>query len=472
MRFRQSAAIAILFFPLLTWLIPVTAQEQTGDIAAVPEQAPPLPVLSDVELEIRNHDRKIFLDLVKLAEFNVRFQQTVNHRARWRSIAYPLAQEAGYAGFFAYSLSDLSQRARGWNSPARISPTSTKRALASATVGPLLGASSSLLELGANGFESIRTNKRGFSSRQALAFVQSTVKQVDENLARRHALMEASELTGTRRELLDLKEQVLKYERDRLVFEFKRWSAHSRGYTWYQNTFYLINATVNMGRFSAVQLGFKSFTQPKCSGATGPILIASAFIAGLGPLASSTVGNCMQSYQERSLSKKLPVAPFLTDEEAKKKFERLAEVLATDETTKQNAKLSSELIRLREEKLGLDALILSQENKINRFRRVAGQQAITAPAISSFGVASATLSTIAYHAYRQQKVINNKLGFAGDASIIPAEVVALIATPAASIKGYLYERDLKRKGEHPDQLLLRRQRDLESLEKMVSDAWR
>ncbi len=122
-------------------------------------------------------------------------------------------------------------------------------------------------------------------------------------LTKRHALMSDGEFTGTRRELLELKEQLLQYERDRLVFEFKRWSGHSRGYFWYQNAFYIINAAVNMGRFSAVQLGFKSFTEPRCSGAIGPILIASACLAGVGPIASSAVGNCMQHYHMRSLSK-------------------------------------------------------------------------------------------------------------------------------------------------------------------------
>ncbi len=430
------------------------------------------PAISEAENQIRMEDRRIFIELVKLAEFNVRFQQTVNHYAGWRKLIYPLGQETVYASFLGFSTSDLSQRGRGWNNLALISPTSTKQALAAATAGSLVGAASSLLELSQDGIETLIARTKGFSVRESVSHVKSAVKEVDEQLAIRHALMEKAEFRGTRRELLELKEELLKYERDRLIFEFKRWSAHSRGYAWYRNAFYVINTAVNMGRFSAIQLGFKSFTQPRCTGATGPILITSAIFAGLGPFASSTIGNCMRRHQEKSLSKDLPISPFLSDEEAKNKFERLTQLLKSDETNKQHAQLASELIRMREEKLGLDTLIFHEEKVIGRLRRVAGQQAITAPAISTLGLTSGILGTVGYYAYRQQPNINNKFGFAGDATVIPAETVAIVATPLAAILAEKYERNLKRRGEHPDQLLSTRLKDLKALEERVNEVWR
>lgn len=456
---------------LAAWAGPAIAAESLKIAVEAPEQIVSAPAASDVERQIRAQDRQIFLELVKLAQFNVRFQQTVNHCARWRNLVYPLGQEAAYACLLGFSITDIHQRSKGWKDPSLISPTTTKKALSSAMVGSLLGASSSMLELAANGVETVRANRKGFSVRKSRAFVQSTVKRVDSMLAKRHSLMEKGNFTGTRAELLELKERLLMYERDRLVFEFKRWSAHSRGYAWYKSTFYIINATVNMSRFSAVVLGFKSFTEPKCAGATGPILTTASCLAAMGPAASSTVGNCIQRYQERSLARDLPAATFLSDEEAKQKFERLAQLLTESDTNSQHGQLAAELIHLREERLGLDTLILHQEKNIERLRRVAGQQAFTAPMISSLGAASGILNTIGYHAYRQKPLIQNRLGITGDATVIPAEGIALIATPAAAIKTYLYEHDLKSKNEHPDQLLSARLRDLETLEKMVTESW-
>jgi hypothetical protein len=375
---------SILFFEVLaTWVAPVSAQEPGSAQGRLSEQprlslaaaAPEQPLFSssnsDVERQIRTYDRQVFLEILKLAKFNIQYQQTVNHCARWRNVVYPLAQEAGYACFLGYNLTDVSQRGSAWNDPTLISSTTTKRALSSATVGALLGGTSSMVELAANGVETMRANRMGFSPRQSTSFVKSTVKQVDDLLARRHALMEQGQFTGTRLELLQLKEQLLEYERDRPVFEFKRWSVHSRGYAWYKNAFYVINATVNMGRFSAVQLGFKSFTQPGCAGATGPILIASACLAGVGPFASSTIENWVEHYQQRALARKLPVSPFLSDTEDKQKFQRLAQLLASGETSSQHGQLASELVRLREEKLGLDTLIYHEEKTIGRIRLVA-----------------------------------------------------------------------------------------------------
>ena len=328
------------------------------------------------------------------------------------------------------------------------------------------------MELVANGVETVKASRRGFSGRNSVSVVQTTVKRVDDILGRRHSLMSEAGFTGTRQELLELKEQLLRYERDRLVFEFKRWNAHSRGYAWYKNSFYIINAVVNMARFTAIQLGFKSFTDKRFTGGVGPILITSACLAGLGPVMSTTIGNCMERHQKRSLSKKLPVSYFLSDEEARHKFERLAQLLSSTEAHDQHSQLASELVRLREEKLGLDTLIYHEERNIQRLRLVAGQQAKAAPMVSTLTAGAGILGTVGYHGYRQRPLISNRLGFAGDTATIAAEAVALYATPAAAIRAYLYERELKRKGEHPDQLLSNRLKDLKALEAIVTDAWR
>ena len=177
----------------------------------------------------------------------------------------------------------------------------------------------------------------------------------------------------------------------------------------------------------------------------------------------------MRRYQTRYLSSELEARPFLSDEEAKQQFERLAQLLASNAPHDENSQLASELVNLRQERIGLDSLIDHEENTIRRIRRVAGQQSIAAPIIASLGAGSGTLSTVGYHGYRQQPLINSRLGFAGDAAVISAEAVALYATPKAAISAYLYEHYLRRRGEHPDQLLSNRLKDLEGLEKIVKD---
>ncbi len=463
---------SILFLLLAASMLPASAETSLIEASKTStENQVVAPSFSNTEQRIRAYNRQIFLELVNLAEYNIRYQQTVNHYARWRKVFYPAAQEAAYACFLGFSISDISQRINGWDNPGLISQSTSKRLLSAATAGTLIGATSSIIELAANGVEARRAKQKGFSNRQSVDFVQATVKRVNEMLASRHALMEQSDITGPHRELLELKEELLNYQRDRLVFQFKRWNVHAKGYTWYRNTFYVINASVNFGRFSSTMLGFKSFSDRRYSGGNGPVQITSAFLAGLGPITSKAVGSYIERQQERNLNEKLPLSNCLSDQEAKSKFERLANLLANSETHSRHAKIVAELIHLREEKLGLDTLIFHEQRTIDRIRKVAGQQAITAPLISALGATSGILSTIGYHAYRQQPIISNRLGVAGSACVIPAQVIALTATPAAAIKTHLYERDLKRKGEHPEQLLAKRLKDLETLKGMVTKGW-
>ena len=423
---------------------------------------------NDAEMTLQVLDRQTLIELVKLAEFNVRYQQAMNHIARWRNLVYPLAQEGCYAGFLAYSVTDIRQRYVGWNNPRLMSSTASKRALSAATVGALLGSTSSAVELLSNGVATVQADRNGFSQQSSLSVVQSALERVDKLLARRTSLMNEVGVTGERRELLELKGQLFKYERDRLVFEFKRWSVHSRGYAWYKNAFYIINIVVNLDRFAVTPLAYKSFTAKKCSGAIGPMLIPASFLAGLGPAMSSAVGAFIERYQSRRLEDKLPGALALSDEEARHKFERLAELLENSRLEEQKNQLAADLVHLREEKIGLDTLIFHEERKIQRIRRVAGQQSKLMPAVATAGIASGILSTLGYHAYRQQPLINSRLALYGDATIIPAESLALIATPAASIAALIYERNLKRNNEQPEQLLARRLADLKALETLLT----
>jgi hypothetical protein len=469
---RFHLLLALLFYVLAALRVPAAAQEESTTVSS--EAAKPQlssSGKSDVELQIRTMDRQIVLELLKLAEFNVRYEQTVNHYARWRTVFYPSAQEATYAGFLGFSVTDMSQRFRARNNPALVSVPSLKRGLSSATVGALLGGTSSLAELVADGAETIRANRRGFSARDSVAFVHSQVKRVDDMLARRHSLMAELDLTGTRRELLELKEQLLAYERDRLVFEFKRWSVHSRGYAWYKNTFYVINATVNASRFSAALLAFKSFTDPPYRGSVGPILLASTFLAGVGPTASGIMKGYIERRQARRLSSELPGSQLLSDKEAKQKLERLAQLLEMNEARDQNSQLASELIRLREETIGLDTLVYHEERNIQRFRKVVGLQKKIVPFLAMEAMASNIVDTVAYFGYRNRPLTSNRMRFAGDVIIIPAEGIALTATPAAAISTYTYEGKLKRKGEHPDQLLPKRLKEIKAMQAIV-EAWR
>jgi hypothetical protein len=425
---------------------------------------------TSIEEQVRILDRRIILDLIKFAKFNVGYQQTMTHRPQWRRLFYPLAQEAAYAGLFGYSVTDLSQRIENWNRPGKISRTAIKHGLDSAAVGTILGGSSSGVELLANYSDAMVARRKGFSPTQSTRTVHEMVSKIDGMLSDRDRMMAQVPSPRSSYQLLQLKGQLCKYERDRLVFEFKQWNVHSKSYSSYKKAFYVLNIIANSTRFAGVQLALNSFSNRLVLGAVGPTLVSSSIIASLAPALSTAWGNHVRTKQRHYLSTALQSEPFLSDAQAKEEFDQLsALLLAQPQDDEHDKVLRVELALLRKERIGMDALINRSERDIEKLRRVAAQQSITAPLVGMITAGSGTLGIVNYNAYRLQPKVSNHIGVVGDTATLTAEVIALYATPKSVISAYLYERKLTKQSEHPDQLLARRLHELNALETIIQD---
>ena len=78
-RFLYVASVLLLQM-LTACAVPVSAEDASTPISGyAPEQELSTSSTSDVETQIRTLDRQVFLELVKLAEFIVQYQRTVNH---------------------------------------------------------------------------------------------------------------------------------------------------------------------------------------------------------------------------------------------------------------------------------------------------------------------------------------------------------------------------------------------------------
>jgi hypothetical protein len=424
--------------------------------------------VADVREQLRALDKNIVFELIELARFNAQYQQAVNHHARWRNLVYPLAQEATYAGFMGYSVVDLHEHSTNWNKPSGISKTALRHGLESANVGAILGGGSSGLELLCCAAESHAVHAKGFGSSAAIATVASRVRTVDALIARRGSLLDQLPSTLPDYELWHLKGYLFQYERDRLTYEFQRWNAHSRGFFWYRNAFYVQNILANSIRFAGIQVAFQGLKSRPYLGAVSPMFLVSSVVASATPAISSMVGHVVERRQTKVLSRDLPAKPFLTDAQAKQQLERLSHLLDTEIPQRDN-QLRMELTVLRTERVGMDKLINQSEQDIEKLHRVAAQQTIAAPLVGTLTAASATTNTVSYHAYRNRPSVSNHLGFAADFGTLTAEVIALYSTPKAAISAYLYERKLKSRGVHPEQLLSKRLEELQLLENTVKD---
>ena len=389
-------------------------------------------------------DEALFVELVKLAKFNVHFHLESNRHQKWRDLTYPLARESGTALTFAATLIELRQQAKGLDSPARISRHELKEAVRCGIVGNAINSGASALELAQNTWVMLQAKQHGYSPDASLALVKSAVAKTDRLLAQRDELA-AQEQSVERRQVLDLETQLVRRIRQQLLFEFGTWSCHSRDRAWRENTFYAIDSLQSGSKMAAGLIAMKAFGHRKLGRDAAVCALVGNSAATLNPIVSSLAGITVRNYQKRKLAHEIP-------------FERLSPSADLDQLPKalsdaseQNWLNKIKELNYRTERLGGE---LDREIKeIDRYRQVAQQQSISGPLIGLTGVASSTLATVATYGYLRDPHTSIRLGLAGRITQGTGQSFALINTPYTMISGMLRKHRLRQRGELPNQIL-------------------
>ncbi len=408
-------------------------------------------------------DRQLFLELIRLAQFNVLFFEQANYHQKWRSWAYPLAREAGTAASFANSLVDISERAGNLHDPSQISRSAQRKGLASAVVGNAISGSASGLELLQNVWVMQRARKQGFSPKKSVEYVKASIERTNQLLSER-ALLVSQETSEKSRQVRVLESIMIRRIRDQLVFEFRRWSIHSRERAWRENTFFAIDSAQNFTSMYSSIISLQSFQYPNRSGTSALVSLTASSAATLNPIVRNLVGICMRNYQRNKLARELPItrptpAETLTVLELKE---------LQDESSPKEAKRLQELVFLSANSEQLDTTIDREAKSIERFRQVAQQQSISGPIIGLTSVARSVLSTVSYYGFQSDKEVGNKLSLGGRISQASGQAYALVDTPYTYFKGVMKKRRNERSGNSLAQILERRKRLLSTLERQLA----
>lgn len=398
-------------------------------------------------------DRALFLELVKMAKFNLHFHLEANRHQKWRGFSYPVARETGTALTFAATLIDLRQQARGLSNPARISRNELKNALACGITGNAISGSASSLELLQNTWVMLKEKEKGHSPASSLTFIENIVAETDRLLEIR-AQLEQEEPSEQRRKVIDLETKLIQRIRQQLLFEFGTWSCHSRDQAWRENTFYSIDALQNFMRMSAGIMALKAFKHPQLARSSVIWALVSNSLATVNPIVRNYAGLAIRKHQKRKIAKAIPFErPSVTSTE----LDDLQQQLSLETNQDWLRKVST--LNYRTEKLDTE---LDRETKdIERYRQIAQQQSISGPLIGLTGVASSTLATVAVFGYRHDINTANKLGFSGRITQGTGQAYALINTPYTILKGTIRNRRLSRRGELPSQILQERLKRLD-----------
>lgn len=364
-----------------------------------------------------------------------------------------MEQETGTALSFSNTLTDLSQRARGYYDPDKISRPSVKRGLSCAITGQTITAASSSIELLHNGYVAWSAAQNGFSPKKSEATVRSSIDKIDALLAEREGVLKANpEIPNAKS--LQLQGRLLKHIRNQLLYSFKNFSARSREQAWSENTFYAIDTAQALLQMSASCMSFVGFNDRKYAGlAAVTNIVANSLVTG-NPIIRTAVGRYIARRQLHHLEKEFPQTKPRTMKELKKRWHDYADLFPSDperafDTT--DATIRELAFLCMQSQVGDDSMA-RETAEINRLHRVADQQAIAGPIIGLFSLARSTSATAAYYNYSDDRIKANRINLGGRISQATGQTYSLIATPRAKIKSLLYQRKLAKEGKLPSQI--------------------
>jgi hypothetical protein len=446
MRFRKTifviAQITLLLCAQNAWCFESNSREKIGSI-----------------------DRSVLLELIKLSRFNIRFHQEANRHPTWRTLTYAAGREAGTAVTFAGSIADLKQRVRGLDDPDRISIPALKRIVTTSLIGNAISGSASGLELAQNSWVMLRARKQGYSPDASAAFVKNIVQTTDALFDERDRLAKADVDERVRR-AYQVEGVLMRRIRQQLLFEFRTWSAHSRGQAWRGNSFYAIDALQNFTRMSAAIIALKGFSQPDLGGAATISTLVANSLATINPLTCGLIGIAIRTYQSKKLAKEFPADRPVGDSE-KLLAEHQLKDLPKDVAGEKETKLLADAMAMSDRSQRLDVVLDREGKDMDRYRRVAQQQTVAGTAIGLTSLPTAILATIAFYDYRYDRDTTNKLLFAGRIPAVAGQSYALFQTPYTIAAGMIKNRKLKKRGELPEQLLAQRLKNLDALEEQL-----
>ena len=414
---------------------------------------------------LRDVDRELYLELIKLSRFNIKFHLDANRHQKWRVLTYALGREAGTAVSFGGTLTDIYQQGKNIKHPRGISRNAVKDSIACGITGSALSGTASSLELAQNAWVMWQAKRQGYSQKDSIEFVKERIRITDGLLNERDALSLTAADEGQRK-VRKLETALVKQIRQQLVYEFVTWSCHSRDQAWRENTFYTVDALQSFTRMTAAIVARKALEEPDLAGGGIICALVANSAATINPILKNVVGHVVGKRQKRLLAKEFDIEkPIPLDGPLIDQLKELQHKHPDGDTKSDDLLALALALHERSEKI--DANIVRETKEVNRYRQIAQQQSISGPLIGLTGLAGSTLSAVAFYEYRDQPLTANKLALSGRISNATGQAYALVNTPYTVGKGMIRNRKLRKKGLLPTQVLEERLRNLDKFEAQV-----
>jgi len=411
--------------------------------------------------------KKILLSGIELERFSLNYRMESARQPRFRKLRYFLAQEAGASCGLAFEITGIDQFGTGRRHPLQINQRALRNSLKAAMTGSIIAGSGSCLELAFNALQAVKNKRHGFDSASANRYVVSKLKQIDELLAQRDALV-AAHTDHPAYERAVLEGKILKEMRGAFVNEYAHFNANSRSYLAFQNLFFLLNAGFNAVGATAAGLAARALTHPNLNGPANILFIVSGGLASIAPWLSTAAKVLMRKHATAVLTRQLNEKPEfnLTEFAALRKI--LEEHLPGAEGSLIPSLRATQRLALYTESNDLFRKQLDSETKTMRhLEKIALETSFLGPAIGGALMTQGILGTVGFYKYRVRIRKQLNLFFYGSTTGCVGTSMAVVGNAAWFLASLSYEHHLSKQKRLPAQLIKERLEHIDELERTV-----
>jgi hypothetical protein len=491
---NRTAALLLSFGLVLSQLPPALAQT-VGDGADLLAQAPPIDIKAtkepdtllkgNVTSQVELISKDILHDEVALERYNLNFRVNAAKQGRWKGWRFFVGQEGQLictgTALIVY-VSDSFDHIHPEQQAGQSKNIRANGGVITAVPGNGLAMGADMLELGINLGHSAAARRHGYGFTQARETATKLVSGIDKKLIERENLIKQEPADDKEvAEMQELEGKVLSDFRDMATAEFERYYASASKTLAQQNSFYILDATVNktVGLISAVFgcediLGYAYKGEAHqarpgfdiVTGVTG--LVAGTFTIA-NPILSRIYAKEVEKHAKKSMEQHGLPTVWENGDKLVADWGRLSNFCKNHQVG-DRPQLSAMVQRMdvynANEKFCVDEL---QRNAraLRRGNRTAVQNMGMATLVGSSKIAQATLQTVAGANYFHDNTRRFTLFSTGGLVYLPSVWLAVLDNVRIQGTNEMRRARLKKEGTLPGQIIKRRMDELSVVEKKI-----
>lgn len=418
--------------------------------------------------ELSQLSDRILHRIIDIERFYLNYWMYANKEPRFRRMRYFAMQEAAAAGELAQSTVCLEELSRNLRAPSQVRSSNLTRGYIAGFVGTTLGGTSSGIELFSNTYTAIKNKVIGRNPGKAKKTFVQALNEID-NMLEERKVREAKVEDESIRKLHELEGDLLKFFRDWCVFEFVDIYADVKSYQASNSVYYAFDTTANIVSTVSYGQSIRGAKYPNQFGPSGinGIVGDSIFVAE-APVSSIAASFLYKRYFNQ-ICKEIneePHDPRTAARAARDLFHKRISLSSPQEVSELGA-VKKRLDAYRLWNTRYEEYVVEHSKQLRHLDKVARQDNISGPAISFGSLVQCVLGTVSFYRFGNHPQTAQNLNFAGAISGEVANGANIAITTQSLVSQKLYEKELKKRGSLPSQLLEKRLRDLNDMETII-----